>query len=90
MADVADPGCLVHGVADVAVVTGQPRPCGGDPHADGAALWPGVPGDRPLGGDGGGERRPRPREGDEERVGLAVDLDASVGGEDAAEELVVL
>ena len=81
----------MHGVSDVAVVAevGLTR-VQADPHPHAAALGPRVRGDGPLGRDGRGERRPRAREHDEERVALAVDLDAVMRRERAAEELVVL
>jgi hypothetical protein len=52
-----------------------------DPHADVDTLRPALGGQRPLRAHRRGDRVARPREGDEERVTLGVDLAAVVLGE---------
>src|SRR5581483_3205383 len=90
VAEVADPGRLVHGEADVALaVHGGLARVNPHAHPDGAVLGPGVRGEGPLGRGGGGDGRAGASEDEEEGVALAVDLDALLARERVAQEGVV-
>ena len=82
--EVGDPGRLVDRVADVAVLA-QGGLAGVEADSHPARADQG-----PLRGDGGCDRRPRARKGNEEGVPVAVDLDPAVLGEGLPEQLVVL
>ena len=88
MAEVADARRLVHGEPDVAVVAVDRGLAGvdADAHARRGRPPASLRRDRPLRRDGRRDRAPGAPEDEEERVALAVDLDALVGGECVAEE----
>ena len=73
-------------------VAGHLRVTGVDahPHLDLRAVRPAVLGDHPLSRRCRLDRIPRPREGDEERLGLAVDDDAAMLGERGLQQATVL
>jgi hypothetical protein len=56
------------------------------PHPYPCVVWPGMPLQRPLSLDRGGESPGRREKRDEERISLRVDLDSAVGPKGLAEQ----
>src|SRR5581483_2774635 len=91
VAEVADPRGLVHREADVALaVHGRLPRVEPHPDAHGAVVGPRMCRERPLRGRRPCYGRARAAEDEEERVALAVDLDALVLAEGRPQERVVV
>ena len=91
VAGSADPRRAMHVQADV-IILSDFRLAGVDahPHAHVDALGPTLGRKRPLRAHRGGDRVARPREGDEERVALGVDLATVVLVERRAQQALML
>ena len=87
----ADPRGAMDVQADVVIVSDLGLAgVDADPHADVDTLGPALGRQRPLRAHRGGDRVARPREGDEERIALGVDLAPVVLGERRPQQALVL
>ena len=90
MAEIAEPGRLVHRESDVAVAADRRLArVQADPDVHAAVLRPVGVAHRALGGDGRRDGGSGAAEDEEEGVALAVDLDPAVLREGAPQQLVV-